>query len=90
MGTNNANNMTSSEIMNKLLQLRSPNLEKHTACKVTISQPSLCTDNGKAALSNNHLCSLLEDRNSNTVKNKNILTQHPGSKGLHQNPHGNG
>ena len=80
--------MTSCEIMNKLLQLKSLDPDKHKTCKVTIYQPSLCTDNVKTALTNKHLCSLLEDPNSNIVKNKNILSQHQGNKRLPLNPHG--
>ena len=39
--TNNANNITSREILNKLLQLKSPIIDKYKIFKVILSQPTL-------------------------------------------------
>ena len=57
-------------------------------CKVIISQPTLRSDNGKAALTNHHFCNLLGDLNINIIKNRNIGSKHIGGKGLHLNHHG--
>ena len=89
VGANNANKIISREILNKLLLLKSSIIDKYKTCKVIISQPTRRTDNDKVALANNHLCSLL-GLNTDTVKNKNIVSWHLGGKGLHLNPHGNG
>ena len=48
----------------------------------------LHSDNGKAALTNHHICNLLEELNIDNVKNRNIGSKHLGGKGLHLNPHG--
>ena len=52
------------------------------------SQPTLRSDNRKAALTNHHICNLLEELNIDIVKNRNIGSKHLGGKGLHLNPHG--
>ena len=55
VGTNNATNSTARDILDKLLQLKSKILNARKSCKVIISQPTLRSDNGKAALTNHHL-----------------------------------
>ena len=86
--TNNATNLTTRDILDKLLQLKSKILNPSKSCKVIISQPTLRSDNGKAALTNHHLANLLEELNINIVKNRNIGSKHLGGKGLHLNHHG--
>ena len=88
VGTNNATNFTARDILGKLLQSKSKILNDHKSCKLIISQPTLRSDNGKAALTNHHLCNLLEELNINIVKNRNIYSKHLGGKELHLNPHG--
>ena len=88
VGTNNATNSTARDILDKLLQLKSKILNARKSCKVIISQPTLRSDNGKAALTNHHICNLLEELNIDIVKNRNIGSKHLGGKGLHLNPHG--
>ena len=63
-------------------------LNARKSSKVIISQPNLRSDNGKATLTNHHLCNLLEQLNIDFVKNRNIGSKHLGGKGLHLNPHG--
>ena len=50
----------------------------------------MLNDNGEAALTNNQLCSLLEELTIDIVKNKNIVSWNLGSKGLYLNWHHNG
>ena len=88
VGTNNATNSTARDILDKLLQLKSKIINARKSCKVIISQPTLRSDNGKAALTNHHICNLLEELNIDIVKNRNIGSKHLGGKGLHLNPHG--
>ena len=86
--TNNATNSTAGDILDKLLQLKSKILNARKFCKVIISQPTLRSENGKAALTNHHICNLLEELNIDIVKNRNIGSKLLGGKGLHLNPHG--
>ena len=88
VGTNNATNLTARNILDKLLRLKSTILDARKYWEVIISQLNLCSDNGKAALTNHHLCKLLEELNIDIVKNRNIDSKHLGGKGLHLNPHG--
>ena len=48
-GTNDAAKFTSRDVLNKLLQLKSFILEKLPDAEVTISTPTLRSDNGKVA-----------------------------------------
>ena len=80
LGTNNATNSTARDILDKLLQLKSKILKARKSCKVIISQPTLRSDNGKAALTNHHICNLLEELNIDIVKNRNIGSKHLGGK----------
>ena len=78
VGTNNATNLTVRVTLDKLLQLKSTILYARKSCKVFISQPTLRFNNGKAALTNHHLCNLLEEFNIDLVKNRNIGRKHFG------------
>ena len=88
IGTNNATNLTASDILDKLLQLKLTILDARKSCKVLILQPTWHSDNGKAALTNHQICNLLEELNIDVFKNRNIDRKPFGSKGLHLNPHG--
>ena len=63
-------------------------LNARKSSKVIISKPTLRSDNGKATLTNHHLCNLLEQLNIDFVKYRNIGSKHLGGKGLHLNTHG--
>ena len=63
VGTNSATNLTAGDMFGKLLQLKSTILDDHKSCEVIILQPTLRSDNGKATLTNHHLCNLLEELN---------------------------
>ena len=88
VGTNNATNLTARDILDKLQELKSKILNARKSCKFIISQPTLHSYNGKAALTNHHLCNLLEELNIDIVKKRNISSKHLGGKRLHLNPHG--
>ena len=87
VGTNNATNLTARDILDKLQELKSKILNARKSCKFIISQPTLHSYNGKAALTNHHLCNLLEELNIDIAKNRSIGSKHLGGKGLHLNPH---
>ena len=59
------------------LRLKPTIIDARKSCKAIISQPTLRSDNEKAALTNHHL-----------YKNRNIGSKHLGGKGLYLNPHG--
>ena len=88
IGTNNATNLMACDIPDKLLQLKSKTLNARKSCEVIISQPTLRSNNGKAALTNHHRCNLLEELNIDIVKNGNIGSKHLGGKALHINAYG--
>ena len=88
VGINNATNLTTLDILDKLLQLKSKVLGARKSCKVIVSQLTLRSDNRKGAFTNHHLCNLLEDLNIAIFKNRNTDSKHLGGKGLHLNPHG--
>ena len=48
VGTNNAKDMTSRNILDKLLQLKTTVLDSDKKCKVILSQPMTRVDDGKA------------------------------------------
>ena len=80
--------MTAHDILEKLLRLKSTILDVRKSYKVIISQPTLRSGNGKAALTDHHLFNLLGELNIDIFKNHNIGSKHLGGKGLHPNPHG--
>ena len=88
VGTNNAKDITSRKILDQLLQLKTAVLDSDENCKVILSQPMTRVDDGKAGFTISKLNDLLEELDIPTVKNKNIIVDHLGSKGLHLNPHG--
>ena len=88
MGTNNAKDMTSKNILDKLLQLKTAILDSDKNCKVILSQPMTRVDDGKAGFTISKLNDLLEEMDIPIVKNRNITVDRLGSKGLHLNPQG--
>ena len=88
VGTNNAKDMTSRNILGKLLQLKTAVLDSDENCKVILSQPMTWMDDGKAGFTISKLNDLLEEMDIPILKNRNITVDHLGSKGLHLNPHG--
>ena len=88
VGTNNTKDMTSRNLLDKLLQLKTTVLDSDKKCKVILSQPMTRVDDGKAGFTISTLNDLLEEKDIPIVKNKNITVDHLGSKGLHLNPHG--
>ena len=88
MGTNNAKNMSSRIILDKLLQLKTAVLDSNENCKVILLQPMTRVDDGKACLTISKLNDLLEELDIPIVKNRNITVEHLGSKGLHLSPYG--
>ena len=88
VGTNNAKDMTSRNMLDKVLQLKTAVLDSDKKCKVILSQPMTRVDDGKAGFTIQKLNGLLEEMDIPIVKNRNITADHLGSKGLHLNPHG--
>ena len=88
MGTNNAKDMTSRKILDKLLQLKTAVLDSDENCKVILSHPMTRVDDGEAGFTISKLNNLLEEMDVPIVKNRNITVDQLGSKGLHVNPHG--
>ena len=88
MGTNNAKDMASRKILDKLLRLKTAVLDSDENCKVILSQPMTRVDDGEAGFTISKLNDLLEEMDVPIVKNRNITVDHLGSKGLHVNPHG--
>ena len=74
--TNNTTYLMAQDIFGKLSELKSTILDACKSCKVIVSQPTLCLDNGKAALTNHHLSNLLEELNINIDRNHNIDSKH--------------
>ena len=88
VGTNNAEDMTSRNILGKLLQLKTAVLDSDKNCKVILSQPIARVDDDKAGFTISKLNNLLEEIDTPILKNRNITVDHLESKGLHLNPRG--
>ena len=84
----NINYKTELEVKVYLLEKENFEIRGQLIDKVLIIKQLKTTYNGKAALTNHHLCNVLEELNIEIVKNRNIGSKHLGSKGLHLNPHG--
>ena len=87
-GRNDAYHSTSKDILNKLLNFKSPIQEKLPDCKAFISTPTLRSDNGKATLMVNKLTNHLLQLNIGIVDNRNIISKHLSRKGLYLNESG--
>ena len=68
VGTNNAKDMTSRKILNKLLQLKTAVTDSDENCKVILSQPMTRVDDGKAGFTISKLNDLLEELDIPIVK----------------------
>ena len=86
--TNEAYHSTSREILNKLLHFKSPIQEKLTHCKLFILIPTLRSYNGKTTLTVNQLTNQLLQLNIDIVDNRDIISKHLSTKGLHSNVSG--
>ena len=80
--------MTSTKILDKLLEMKRAVLDSDENCQVALSQPMTWVDDDKAGFTISKLNDLLEELDIPIVKNRNITVDHLGSKGLHLNPHG--
>ena len=74
LGTNNVISIIFNVILNKLLHLKSTIIDVHKIIEIIIFEPMMRIDNGKATLSNIYFCNLLEEVNTNIVKNKNNIS----------------
>ena len=74
--TNDAVKFTSRDIFNKLLQLKSFNQEKLPGAEITISTPTLRSNNGKAALTVRQLSNHLRNSKIDILANRNITGKH--------------
>ena len=72
VGTNNARDMTSRNILDKLLQLKTAVLDSDENCKVILCQPMTRVDNDKAGFTISKLNDLLVEMDIPIVKNRNI------------------
>ena len=68
VGTNNAKDMSSRIILDKLLQLKTAVLDSNENCKVILLQPMTRVDDGKACLTISKLNDLLEELDIPIVK----------------------
>ena len=74
IGTNNATRSTSREILDKLLKLKALIKETLPGTEITISKPTIRSDNGKGALTVRNLCDHLLDLNMDILDNRNITS----------------
>ena len=82
---NDAVKFTSRDILNKLLQLKSFIQEKLPDVEITISAPTLRSDNGKAALTVRQLTNHLVNLKIDVLDNRNISGKQLSRRGLHLN-----
>ena len=85
IGTNGAPSSTSREIQDSLLKLKALVNEKLPQCKVSLSTPTLKTDNGKSTLTVSQLVNHLLNLNIDVIDNKNIKSRHLNRKVLQLN-----
>ena len=85
VGKNDAKNLPSRTVLDKLLKLKALVKDSLPTCKVFISTPTLRTDCGKAQITVSQLTKHLLQLKIDTVNNNNINIRHLGSKGLHLN-----
>ena len=87
VGTNDTEE-SSDILLSELLSLKKWILEVLLDVNVTLSCPTICSDNQKARLTILHLRKKLSDLNINFISNENINHSHLGRKGLHLNNRG--
>ena len=88
--TNDSVFITSCEILDDLLQLKSAITETLPNCHTIFSQPTLRVDNGKAALTLHRLNEHFSELNLDVVNNGNIKVKHIAQTCLHLDPKGKG
>ena len=76
VGTNDASQSTSREILNKLLNLKSIAKDINPGCDVWLSTPTMRTDRRKEALTVSHLTNHLLQLKINIVDKRNITGEH--------------
>ena len=90
VGTNDAPQSTSNEIVDGLLQLKSEVKKFNPESEVIISTPTTRTDNGKASYTLHKVNKHLNELNVSIVDNNNIKAGDLGKKGLHLSKTGKG
>ena len=85
IGTNDALDNTSREILDKILKLKTYKQKELPKCKITISTPIKRYDHGKASLSKK-----LKDLRISIADNSNIGAFYLNSGGVHLNNKGSG
>ena len=90
IGTNDAVNNTSREILDKILKLKTYIQKELLKCQITISTPIKRRYHGKASLAISHLCKKFKDLSISVVGNSNIGAFYLNSGGLHLNDNGLG
>ena len=88
VGTNNAPDIASNEILDELLSLKHRLEKESSSTKVIISAPTTRTDHGKAALTIRNFNLHLRQLDIEIVDNKNITPKDLGRKGLHFSKNG--
>ena len=88
VGTNNAPNMPSNEIIDEILSVKHHIEKELPFSKVIISSPIVRTDNGKADLTIRKFNQHLKQLNIDIIDNSNINQQDLGKKGLHLSSRG--
>ena len=88
VATNNTKNLPSRTVLDNLLKLKALVKDSLPICRVFISTPTLCTDNGKAQIVGRQLTKHLLQLKIDTINNKNIDVRHLGGEGLHFNQSG--
>ena len=72
IGTNDALDHTSREILDEILILKTCTQKEFPNCKITISTSIKRSDHGKASLTISHLSNTFKDLNISVVDNSNI------------------
>ena len=90
VGTNDINEYSSREILDKLLSIKSFIESELPTCKIIISTPTYRNDNAKCGLTIKDLCDHILNLNLGIVDNTNICGVHLGKRGLHMNGKGTG
>ena len=90
IGTNDAVNNTSREILDKILKLKTYIQKELPKCQITVSTPIKRHDHGKSSLTISHLCKKFKDISISIVDNSNIGAFYLNIGGLHLNDKGLG
>ena len=88
VGTNNAPNMSSNEIIDEILTVKHRIEKEVPETKVVISAPIVRIDNGKAALTIRNIIKHLQQLDIEIINNENINHKDLGRKGLHLSKYG--